>query len=142
MRRAYLVAMSSFRALPLVLIAAAGIAVGGCGSSGRTTAASAPAAGVTSQAGPLNAPSTGAMPTGAMPTGAAGGGGTGKSMSPESTATLAEGLGVSPATLTAALTKARSNGAGVNLVKTLSSELNLPETKVAAALKAMGSNGP
>jgi hypothetical protein len=63
-------------------------------------------------------------------------------MSAQATETLAKALGVSTTALTAALEKARSNGAGVNLVRTLSSELNVPETKVAAALKALGPNGP
>jgi hypothetical protein len=77
-----------------------------------------------------------------MPAGPAGGGGTGKAISAKATAKLANALGVTPTALTAALTKARANGAGANLVRALSSELGVSETKVAAGLKALGPDGP
>jgi hypothetical protein len=120
--------MNSLRALPAVVIAAR-IVISSCGSSSQTTSTattsvSSPADGSNGQVGP------------------AGGSPTGRTMSAASTATLAQALGVTPAKLTAAITTARANGAGVNLVKTLSTELNVSETKVAAGLKALGPNGP
>jgi len=63
-------------------------------------------------------------------------------MTAAATAKMAKDLDVTSTTLTAAITKARAGGAGVNLVKTLSSELDLPEAAVAAELKAMGPDGP
>lgn len=128
------------RAALVALVASAALALGGCAASSpspSTTATtspttSSPTASSTSQAAPSDGP----------PSGAPGAGPTGKTMTPEATAKMAGELGVTPTELTAAITKARSGGAGVNLVKTLSSELDVSETKVAAALKDMGPDGP
>ena len=73
------------------------------------------------------------MPSEGPPSGSAGAGPNGRTMTPAVTATMATDLGVTPTGLTAAITKARATGAGVNLVKTRSSELNLPEATVEAA---------
>lgn len=127
--------MPSPRTLVVALVAAATLTLGGCGatdSTTPTTTASAPTTTGTAQATPTDAP----------PSGGAGAGPTGKAMTSEATARMAKDLGVTPTELTAAITKARAGGAGVNLVKTLSSELNLPEATVAAELKTMGPDGP
>lgn len=129
--------MTSFRGALVALVATTTLALGGCGASSPSTATTpTPAASSTSQAMPSGGPPSGG------PTSGGGAGPTGKAMTTEATAKMAEDLGVSPDQLTAAITKARAGGAGVNLVKTLLSELNLPEATVAAELKTIGSDGP
>lgn len=68
--------------------------------------------------------------------------GTGHTMTAQATAKSAKPLGVASAELTAAITKSRSAGAGVDLVETLPSELPLTQAKPAAALKTTGADGP
>ena len=126
--------MPSFRAVLVAVVATTTLVLSGCAGSSQstsTTATPTPAASSTSPARPSDGPS-----------GAAGPGPNGKTMTPEATAKMAKDLGVTPAALTAAITKARASGGGVNLVKTLSAELNLPEATVAAELKTMGAEGP
>jgi len=126
--------MLSFRAVLVAVVTTTALALSGCGASSQSTSTTAtpiPAASSTSEA----------MPSGGPPSGA-GAGPTGKAMTPEATAQMAKDLGVTPTALTGAIAKVRASGAGVNLVKTLSAELNLPEATVAAELKTMGPDGP